>query len=233
MNAYWGHQRQRQGRPPGMPPGVPGYGTPTGYGPPEPPHRDRGNRLMLVMTLVGTVATVVSVLLAMGVGPFDLTEDKSGTPAPASIAAAADADAAGQTLKGYVTQVNKVCSDRQAELTQKVDELDQAAVDFQQLPSQESLVGLQRALRSASLSLSSLITQINAVPKVEKPAGDARDAEDWRAGYEQTAVYLQQASSRLDENDFDGFDAAFTLATDSPESDAVAAAAAKIGIVCN
>ncbi len=239
MNAYWGHQRRgrRQGHAQNVPPGIPGYGPPVGYGPPQPPPGNRGDdrsgRLMVWMTLIGTVATVVSVLLAIGVGPFDLSEEnKSGKSSPVSMAPAVD-DVKGQTLKGYVTQVNKVCSDRQAELTQKVDDLDQAAVDYQQLQSQESLVALQRALRSASLSLSSLMTQINAVPKVDKPTQDADDAEEWRSGYEQIVAYFQQASSSLDQNDFDGFQTAFTLATDSAESEAVTAAANRLGIVCN
>lgn len=241
MNAYWGHQRRGQGHPPGMPPGMPGYGAPLGYGPPEPPRGDRGNKLMLVMTLVGTVATVVSVLLAMGVGPFDLSERKSDKPA-ASVEPAANGQNSprggngqgdGQTLKEYVNQVNKVCSDRQAEVTGKLDDFDRALVDYQRLGTDEALIEVQRALRSASLTYSSQMSQINAVPMVEKPRSDAEAAEEWRADYEQAVGYLAESSAKLDAGDVEGYQAAVAkVAQDSPEWQAVSDAARKIGVVC-
>ncbi len=237
MNAYWGHQRRGHGHPPHMPPGMPGYGAPPpGYGHPGPPPRnsgDRSGKLMLILTLVGTVATVVSVLVAIGVGPFDLSSDNNKDAPPASVAPAVNDKVEEQTLKAYVTQVNKVCSDRQAEVTAKLDDFDRALVDFQQLQTDEALVEVQRALRSASLTYSSQMTQINAVPMVEAPQSDVDDAETWRTNYGQVVGYVAEASAKLDAGDFEGYQTAMEkVAQDSPEWQAVSDAAQKIGVIC-
>lgn len=206
MNTYWDSQNRS-----------PAYGH---YPPPPPqrPDRDGHGMVMLLLTLVGTIATIVSVLLAMGVGPFDLSGDGKKKP---------------QTLAQYVEAVNKVCSDRQSELTGKVDALDKSITAYNKSTADAELMDVQQSMRSASLTYSSLMTQINAVPRPKEGTDDAKLAEAWRTDYQAQVDTIEKASQQLDAGD-PGFEDSMNKVTDgSPEADKLKAEADKIGIVCD
>ncbi|MCF2526321.1 hypothetical protein [Yinghuangia soli] len=233
MNQYWGHQRRT---PPAANYGPPQYMPgPVQGGPPHGGDRngDRNGKLMLILTLVGTVATVVSVLVALGIGPFDLSSGKDDSPQ--AVPAANDAAKKDvRVLKDYVADVNKLCSDRQGEITQKLDAFDQAITVYNTDPEDPAAVTeVQRSLRSVSLTYSSLVKQINAVPRLDGKGQDAQDAEEWRSSYESQVKLIEQASMELDAGD-PAFADTIGRATDgSEESDRLQQVSDKIGVVCD
>ncbi|MGW0663437.1 hypothetical protein [Streptodolium elevatio] len=166
--------------PPYGPGGAPGHLMPPG---PPPRGGDRSGKLMVLLTLVGTIATVVSVLLAMGVGPFDLsngTDDKSAAP----VAPVANDVGGKPTLEGWVVKVNEVCGKETTEFTDRLQAKD-AALDAGDLP------GYAAELAQLSRRMDGIVTQLKAVPL---PTDD--DAKQWRDKYIQRAELLSESSAQ-------------------------------------
>ncbi|WP_436777097.1 hypothetical protein [Yinghuangia sp. YIM S09857] len=137
---------------------------------------------MVVLTLVGTVATVVSVLLAMGIGPFDLSADKDGkTSAP--VAPVANGSGGAQTLEGWVAKVNEVCGKETSEFTNRLQAKD-AALDAGDLP------GYAAELAQLSRRMDGIVTQLKAVPLPEDG-----DAEQWREAYIKRSELLAESAA--------------------------------------
>lgn len=197
MNAYWGHQRRSPSHQQ-MPPPY-GHGNAPGYlGPSAPPPRgDRNGKLMVLLTLVGTVATVVSVLLAIGVGPFDLSggkDDKSSAP----VAPVANDSGGKQTVEGWVAKINEVCGKETTGFTDRLQAKD-AALDAGDLP------GYAAEMAQLARRMDGIVTQLKAVPL---PADD--DAKEWRDKYLQRSELLSES-------------AAYALAAAEPGADEAAA----------
>jgi len=171
--------------------------------PPQPPRRrrddddERGHgKLMLVLTLVGTLATVVSVLLAMGVGPFDvgIGGNRNDRDDPAVVAQ--DEKAAAQTSATYVDTVNRMCGEQLDSITKWVTLMNDAAAT-------NDIAEMGRSLTQASTELGSLMTKIKGVRMPEDPA-EAAPLQEWRDMYEKQADAMSLASTQWADGDYTG-----------------------------
>lgn len=181
---------------------------PPSYAPPQPPpRRDRdggGNgRLMLILTLIGTVATVLSVLVAVGIGPFDLSDDSpasDGSDKNGAGPAASTQGPAKQTAESYVRAVNEVCLARSDNVTRLLNDLTASTVS-------KDVAQQRTALSAASAELKNNRSHIRAVPLPADPAV-AGPFTHWRDAYDSRVDALGEAASTLNSGDSAGFRAA-------------------------
>ncbi|MFI6583165.1 iron-sulfur cluster assembly scaffold protein [Embleya sp. NPDC050493] len=187
-----------------------------------PPGGERGReeghgRLMLVLTLVGTVATVLSVLVALGIGPLDVTSDGgsgggANHPRAGGDSSPRDNGGPAQTGAAYVETVNRICGDKIDDITRRVTELNQAVAD-------QDLNAVGLSLSQASTELAALTTRIKGVALPTDP-NEARPLREWRDLYQANAEAMSKASSEWQ-------DGSYEVASATLESAPSAAADAK------
>ncbi|MYS86773.1 hypothetical protein [Embleya scabrispora] len=169
--------------------------------------REEGHgRLMLVLTLVGTVATVLSVLVALGIGPFDVTGgggNGSGggdnTPRAGGDSGPRNDDKPAQTGATYIETVNKICGDKIDGITRRVTELNQAVAD-------QDLNAVGLSLSQASTELAALTTRIKGVALPADP-NEARPLREWRDLYQANAEAMSKASSEWQDGSYEAANA--------------------------
>lgn len=169
--------------------------------PPQQPRRrdddERGHgKLMLVLTLVGTLATVISVLLAMGVGPFDvgIGGNRDDRADPGTVVR--EEKAAAQTSATYVDTVNKMCGEQLASITKWITTMNDAAAT-------DDIAEMGRSLTQASTELDSLMTRIKGV-RMPEDAAEATPLQEWRDMYEAQADAMSAASTQWANEDYTG-----------------------------
>ncbi|MFE2871590.1 hypothetical protein [Embleya sp. NPDC059259] len=169
---------------------------------------------MLVLTLVGTLATVVSVLIALGIGPFDVTGGGGSGGGDNNPRAGGDSgprgdDKPAQTGATYVETVNKICGDKLDGITRRVTELNQAVAD-------QDLDAVGLSLSQASTELAALTTRIKGVALPTDP-NEARPLQEWRDLYQANAEAMSKASSEWQNG---SYDVASTTLNGAPSAEA-------------
>ncbi|MDI2132148.1 hypothetical protein [Yinghuangia seranimata] len=205
----------------GQQPAYGGYPPPHWQAPPPPPPQrggggDGNGKLMLILTLVGTVATVVSVLLAMGIGPFDLSSDSKNTPASGQPAANESV-----TREKFVADVNKVCSESSDNIANKLSDVD-AAING----SNANLTDAQQKMRALNNSMQALMSRVKAVPQ---PKNTDADLRDWAQKYQHQADLINQTTEQLNSGDVQAAGATLDEVSHSEE---LQASAEKVQITC-
>ncbi|MFI1581932.1 hypothetical protein [Embleya sp. NPDC020630] len=161
--------------------GPPNHGAPY---PPMPLHPSApppragggGGRWMMVLTLVGTVATVVSVLIAMNIGPFDFS-DKGTAVNRAS----------------YLKDINRTCADSYDNIADKLNDVDVAAST-----ETTDVAALQQRFRALDLSLRALMDKLDGLPK---PGRVDADVKAWWDLYQRQAAYVATMTEQFDNGD--------------------------------
>ncbi|MFJ8743285.1 hypothetical protein ACIRL2_28380 [Embleya sp. NPDC127516] len=163
--------------------------------------REEGHgRLMLVLTLVGTLATVLSVLVALGIGPLDVTGDGGSgggvdNPRAGGDSGLRDDGKPAQTGAAYVETVNRICGDKIDGITRRVTELNQAVAD-------QDLNAVGLSLSQASTELAALTTRIKGVALPTDP-NEARPLREWRDLYQANAEAMSKASSEWQDGSYE------------------------------
>ncbi|WP_406298895.1 hypothetical protein OG948_26780 [Embleya sp. NBC_00888] len=155
---------------------------------------------MLILTLIGTVATVLSVLVAVGIGPFDLSDDSpasGGSDKNGAGPAASTRGPAKQTAESYVRAVNEVCLARSDNVTRLLNDLTASTVS-------NDVAQQRTALSAASAELKNTRSHIRAVPLPADPAV-AGPFRQWRDVYDSRVDALSEAASTLNSGDSAGF----------------------------
>ncbi|WP_406278938.1 hypothetical protein [Embleya sp. NBC_00896] len=134
---------------------------------------------------MGTLATVVSVLLAMGIGPFDLSDGdgKADAAAPTGV------DPKKQTPESYVQAINDVCLARTDTITQRLNDLKASLVSHDK-------VKMKTAMNEASSELKNTMTRIRAVP-MPADATAAQPYTRWRDAYGARVEAFSEAAAAL------------------------------------
>jgi hypothetical protein len=182
---------------------------------------------MLVLTLLGTVATIVSVLVAMGVGPFDVTGGSGAGGGGAKSNGQSTTDPSRkddgkevQTAATFVDAINRICSDKLDDITRRVTELNQAVAD-------EDLAKVGLSLNQASTELSALTTRIKGVRLPADP-NEAKPLQEWRDMYEGNVEVMSKASGEWTNGDYQAASATLEAA----DSDKVEAKGDEVHIAC-
>ncbi|GCD94952.1 hypothetical protein EHYA_02621 [Embleya hyalina] len=162
----------------------------------------------MILTLVGTVATVVSVLIAMNVGPFDFS-DRGTAISRAS----------------YLEGVNRTCAESYDNIADKLNDVDVAAST-----ETTDVAALRQRFRALNLSLGALLDKLDGLPR---PGRVDTDVKAWWDLYKRQAAYVATMTEQFNNGDAEGASATIEENTELTRADGPLDLAAKaVGVKC-